>query len=404
MLGFKTESQRFDASTNDKLDGCALFRTRAILCVEWNFMASVRVKQLIKNYGSVRAVNQLDLEVEDGEFMVFLGPSGCGKTTTLRCIAGLELPDGGVITIGEEDVTHKQPAERDIAFVFQSFSLYPHMTVRENLSFPLKAVKTPQAEIDARVAYAAKVLHIEDKLDRRPTQLSGGEQQRVTIGRAIVRRPQVFLMDEPLSALDAKLRTEMRAEIKRLQTDLKATTIYVTHDQLEAMSMGDRIAVMYKGLLQQAGTPTEVYDLPRNLFVAGFIGSPSMNFLPCVKSETAIVVTAIENTEAVILPILLQERFSSASDGVPLVLGVRPEDVHVVSDPTDTSLSANVVVVELLGSENIINVEIAGHVVKVRTGPTFRPLVGDVLNVEIDQKRSHLFDTETTLRFMTSEG
>jgi multiple sugar transport system ATP-binding protein len=367
-------------------------------------MASVRVKQLIKNYGAVRAVNQLDLEVEDGEFMVFLGPSGCGKTTTLRCIAGLEIPDGGVITIGEQEVTKKQPAERDIAFVFQSFSLYPHMTVRENLSFPLKAVKTPQSEIEARVAYAAKVLHIEDKLDRRPTQLSGGEQQRVTIGRAIVRRPQVFLMDEPLSALDAKLRTEMRAEIKRLQTDLKATTIYVTHDQLEAMSMGDRIAIMYKGLLQQCGTPTDVYDLPNNLFVAGFIGSPSMNFLPCTKTDGHINIHGQDGAAPTVLGITAANRFAGAPNATELVLGVRPEDVHLLDVPTSESLEAKVVVVELLGSENIINIEIARHVVKVRTGPTFRPHVGDFLNVRIDQSRSHLFNTESTDRYVTPEG
>lgn len=216
-------------------------------------MASVRVRQLVKRYDQNVAVNKMDLDVQDGEFMVFLGPSGCGKTTTLRCIAGLEIPDGGDIHIGERAVTKLPPADRDIAFVFQSFSLYPHLSVRENLAFPLRAVRTPKEEIEKRVEAAAKTLHITKLLDRKPSKLSGGEMQRVTIGRAIVRRPQVFLMDEPLSALDAKLRTEMRAEIKRLQTDLGATTIYVTHDQLEAMSMGDRIAIMYGGLLQQVG-------------------------------------------------------------------------------------------------------------------------------------------------------
>ena len=229
-------------------------------------MASVSVKQLVKRFDQNIAVNHLDLDVKDGEFMVFLGPSGCGKTTTLRCISGLEIPDDGEIRIGDEIVTKKEPAERDIAFVFQSFSLYPHMTVREILSFPLRAVRTPEAEIQQRVAEAAKTLHIEKLLERKPGKLSGGEMQRVAIGRAIVRRPKVFLMDEPLSALDAKLRTEMRAEIKRLQTDLGQTTIYVTHDQLEAMSMGDKIAIMYGGLLQQIGTPTEVYDYPKKSF------------------------------------------------------------------------------------------------------------------------------------------
>ncbi|WP_394792755.1 ABC transporter ATP-binding protein [Armatimonas sp.] len=362
-------------------------------------MASVRVEQLIKKYDQVVAVKGMDLSVEDGEFMVFLGPSGCGKTTTLRCIAGLELPDGGTIKIGEEEVTHKQPAERDIAFVFQSFSLYPHMTVRENLSFPLRAVKTAQSVIDERVMIAAKMLHITDKLDRKPTQLSGGEQQRVTIGRAIVRRPQVFLMDEPLSALDAKLRTEMRAEIKKLQTDLGATTIYVTHDQLEAMSMGDRIAVMYGGLLQQAGTPMEVYDNPRNLFVGGFIGSPAMNFVPCQRSGDVLTLQGVEGAENAGLALSSQGvgRFTKAAKDLPLVLGVRPEDIAFVEAGTPGSLPVTVVVVELLGAENIINVNLAGHIIKVRTTPTFRPTLGQTLHARVDQSRSHLFSKQTEL-------
>ncbi|WP_309713454.1 ABC transporter ATP-binding protein [Armatimonas sp.] len=363
-------------------------------------MASVRVEQLIKKYDQVVAVKGMDLSVEDGEFMVFLGPSGCGKTTTLRCIAGLELPDGGTIRIGEEEVTHKQPAERDIAFVFQSFSLYPHMTVRENLSFPLRAVKTAQSVIDERVMIAARMLHITDKLDRKPTQLSGGEQQRVTIGRAIVRRPQVFLMDEPLSALDAKLRTEMRAEIKKLQTDLGATTIYVTHDQLEAMSMGDRIAIMYVGLLQQAGTPMEVYDNPRNLFVAGFIGSPAMNFVPCQRSGDSLLLIPTEEAGKVELSLDNdgKGRFASTPTGeTSLVLGVRPEDIAFVEAGMPGSLPVTVEVVELLGSENIINVALAGHIVKVRTTPTFRPALGQILHARINQSRSHLFDKKTEL-------
>ena len=363
-------------------------------------MASVRVEQLIKKYDQVVAVKGMDLSVEDGEFMVFLGPSGCGKTTTLRCIAGLELPDGGTIKIGEEEVTHKQPAERDIAFVFQSFSLYPHMTVRENLSFPLRAVKTSQSVIDERVMMAARMLHITDKLDRKPTQLSGGEQQRVTIGRAIVRRPQVFLMDEPLSALDAKLRTEMRAEIKKLQTDLGATTIYVTHDQLEAMSMGDRIAIMYGGLLQQAGTPMEVYDNPRNLFVAGFIGSPAMNFVPCTRSGDSLSLSPAEGAAAASLTLDGdgKGRFATTPTGdTSLVLGVRPEDIAFVEAGTPGSLPVTVEVVELLGSENIINVGLAGHIVKVRTSPTFRPGLHQTLHARLNQSRSHLFSKQTEL-------
>jgi multiple sugar transport system ATP-binding protein len=355
-------------------------------------MASVRVEKLVKKYGDFTAVKGMDLSVEDGEFMVFLGPSGCGKTTTLRCIAGLEIPDGGAIRIGEREVTKELPADRDIAFVFQSFSLYPHMTVKENLSFPLRAVKTPQATIDERVGMAAKMLHIEDKLDRRPTQLSGGEQQRVTIGRAIVRRPQVFLMDEPLSALDAKLRTEMRAEIKRLQTELGATTIYVTHDQLEAMSMGDKIAIMYGGLLQQVGTPMEVYDNPRNLFVAGFIGSPAMNLVPCRKDGAHL---KFGEGVAILIESECQSRFAPAPEGVDLVLGVRPEDIDLRTHETPGHLPAQVVVVELLGAENIINVELGGQTIKARTAPTFRPNVGETLYIKFNQSRTHLFDAKT---------
>ena len=361
-------------------------------------MASVSVKQLVKRFDQNIAVNHLDLEVKDGEFMVFLGPSGCGKTTTLRCISGLEIPDDGEIRIGDEIVTKKEPAERDIAFVFQSFSLYPHMTVREILSFPLRAVRTPEAEVQQRVAEAAKTLHIEKLLERKPGKLSGGEMQRVAIGRAIVRRPKVFLMDEPLSALDAKLRTEMRAEIKRLQTDLGQTTIYVTHDQLEAMSMGDKIAIMYGGLLQQIGTPTEVYDFPRNLFVAGFIGSPSMNFLPCRLESNALILTGIEGAGNVALALAPEagERRGNAPQGVDLILGVRPEDVALARELKPDFVPAEVYVVEPLGSEKIINLRIGGHIVKARTPPTFAASAGETLFARIDQSRAHLFDAATT--------
>lgn len=365
-------------------------------------MASVRVRQLVKKYDQNVAVNRLDLSVEDGEFMVFLGPSGCGKTTTLRCIAGLEIPDGGEITIGETPVTRLPPADRDIAFVFQSFSLYPHLSVRDNLAFPLRAVKTPQSVINERVSAAAKTLHIERLLDRRPNKLSGGEMQRVTIGRAIVRRPKVFLMDEPLSALDAKLRTEMRAEIKRLQTDLGATTVYVTHDQLEAMSMGDKIAIMYGGVLQQCGSPTDVYDYPHNLFVAGFIGSPSMNFLPCRRRAEVLAFTPGEEGDGTArgadLPLSDDARrgFATAPEGADLVFGVRPEDIALVEPGASGALNAEVYVVEWLGSEKIVNLRLAGHIVKARTPPTFPVKTGETVGVRFDQARSHLFDAATT--------
>jgi multiple sugar transport system ATP-binding protein len=361
-------------------------------------MASVRVRKLIKKFDQNVAVDRLDLEVEDGEFMVFLGPSGCGKTTTLRCIAGLEIPDGGEILIGEQPVTRLQPADRDISFIFQSFSLYPHMTVRENIAFPLRAVKTPQSVINERVGEVAKVLHIERLLDRKPTKLSGGEMQRVAIGRAIVRHPKVFLMDEPLTALDAKLRTEMRAEIKRLQSDLGATTVYVTHDQLEAMSMGDKIAVMYGGILQQVGTPTEVYDHPSNLFVAGFIGSPSMNFVPCRRDDGTLKIPGVEGAPGLDLPILAEAtaRFTPAPAGRDLILGVRPEDIALSREPKPDFVPAEVYVVEPLGSEKIVDLRLSGHVLKARTPPTFPATMGETLWARIDQSRAHLFDARST--------
>jgi len=361
-------------------------------------LESVQVRGLVKKYNEKVVVDQLDLTVEKGEFMVFLGPSGCGKTTTLRCIAGLEIPDGGEIAIGDATVTRLPPADRDIAFIFQSFSLYPHMTVRENLSFPLRAVRTPADDMERRVNEAARILHIERLLDRKPGKLSGGEMQRVAIGRAIVRRPKVLLMDEPLTALDAKLRTEMRAEIKRLQSDLGATTIYVTHDQLEAMSMGDKIAIMFGGRLQQVGTPTEVYDYPTNLFVAGFIGSPAMNFVPCRKSQGVLALAGAEGAPGVTLPISedAAARFAPAPADTDLVLGVRPEDIHLSRDAKPDFLPVEVYVVEPLGSEKIINVRQAGHILKARTPPTFAARTGEILFARIDQPRAHLFDAATT--------
>ena len=363
-------------------------------------MASVQVTQLVKKYDQTVAVNKLDLSVADGEFMVFLGPSGCGKTTTLRCIAGLEIPDGGTIEIGSQIVTRLPPSERDIAFIFQSFSLYPHLSVRDNLAFPLRAVKTPNEEIARRVGEVASVLHIEKHLDRKPGKLSGGEMQRVAIGRAIVRRPKVFLMDEPLTALDAKLRTEMRAEIKRLQSDLGATTIYVTHDQLEAMSMGDQIAVMYGGHLQQVGTPTEVYDAPRNVFVAGFIGSPSMNFLPVRREANTLHITgANQNAGAVSLPIAPDAlpRFAGALPQTDLIFGVRPEDITLLGEAAPDAVPAPVFLVERLGAENIVNVYLGGHIVKIRTAPTFAARAGETLFARVTQTRAHLFDAASGL-------
>jgi multiple sugar transport system ATP-binding protein len=358
-------------------------------------MATVEVKNLLKKFDHNIAINNTSLVIDDGAFMVFLGPSGCGKTTTLRCIAGLEIPDGGQILIDGEDVTKLPPSARDIAMVFQQYAIYPHMTVAENLAFPLKAVKTPKNVIDERVREAAAKLHIERLLPRKPGKLSGGEMQRVAIGRAIVRRPKVFLMDEPLSNLDAKLRTEMRAEIKRLQTELAVTTIYVTHDQLEAMSMADKIAIMYGGILQQVGTPADVYDRPANLFVAGFIGSPAMNFLKCTLSPDRSELV-LEGARIRIQP-AAAERFRAAQPGKSLFLGVRPEDITLKHEAAPEFDPVEVYVVEPLGAENIIDLRIAGHALKARTLPTFKTRIGDQLSLRIDQTRAHLFDAETTV-------
>jgi multiple sugar transport system ATP-binding protein len=370
-------------------------------------MADVQLRNVTKRYDETVAVRDLSLEVKDREFVVFLGPSGCGKTTTLRSIAGLEHPEYGEIFIDGERVNHLTPAERDIAFVFQFYALYPHMTVYDNLAFPLRAVRSSREVIDQRIREVAAVLHIEPLLKRRPGKLSGGEMQRVAIGRAMVRRPKVFLMDEPLTNLDAKLRGEMRAELKRLQNDLGATTIYVTHDQLEAMSMGDRIAVMSGGVLQQMGTPAEVYNHPINLFVAGFIGSPPMNFVPCRLSDDggALLLGAggdlLHLTEATRKRIA--ERQAPGAGRRALVLGVRPEDIHVSREEMPEGMPAEVYVLEPLGSENIIDLRLAGGassaesiLMKARTAPTFTPRMGDPLWARIDQDRMHLFDAETT--------
>ncbi len=358
-------------------------------------MATVQVENLVKRFDQNIAINNTSLAIDDGMFMVFLGPSGCGKTTTLRCIAGLEIPDGGRILIDGEDVTKLPPSARDIAMVFQQYAIYPHMTVAENLAFPLKAVKTPRHEIEARVREVACKLHIEHLLNRKPGKLSGGEMQRVAIGRAMVRRPKVFLMDEPLSNLDAKLRAEMRAEIKRLQSDQGATTIYVTHDQLEAMSMADKIAVMYGGILQQVGTPAEVYDHPANLFVARFIGSPAMNFVPCRLTDDRRQLLLEGNVPLAIQPDVVS-RLAHVPSGQDLILGVRPEDIALRHDPQPEFDPVEVYVVEPLGSENIVDVRLAGNVLKARTLPTFTARIGETLYMRIDQSRAHLFDAQTT--------
>jgi multiple sugar transport system ATP-binding protein len=328
--------------------------------------------------------------------MVFLGPSGCGKTTTLRCISGLERPEGGTIRIGDTVVTNMSPAVRDIAMVFQFYALYPHMSARDNIAFPLQARRMPKDEIQRRVEEVARVLRIEHLLHRRPRQLSGGEQQRVALGRAMVRRPKVFLMDEPLTNLDAKLRSEMRAELKRLQKDLNATTVYVTHDQVEAMSMGDRIGVMKQGGVEQIGTPDEVYNHPASLFVAGFVGSPAMNFLPAEYLDGANPTLHLAGG-AFALPVDAQwaSAIRERATGNTFTFGIRSEDIALYTQPGADRIPSEVYVMEPLGDVNLFDLKLGQHIIKAKTLPNFRLRIGDGVWLQPDRAKMHLFDAQT---------
>jgi multiple sugar transport system ATP-binding protein len=355
-------------------------------------MAEIRIENLVKIFpnGTV-AVNGVSLNIADGEFFVLLGPSGCGKTTTLRCVAGLEHQTEGDIFIGDRVVNDLPPADRDIAFVFQFYALYPHLKAYDNIAFPLRAARVSKDEVDARVHKVAQTLKIDYALNRRPKRLSSGEQQRVALGRAMVRRPQVFLLDEPLTNLDASLRSDLRVELKHLQLELGATTLYVTHDQTEAMSMGHRIAVMNEGYLEQAGTPMEVYNHPATLFVAGFIGSPPMNFIEVTLEDGP----ALVNSSEFRLPIDAAgaEKLPART---PLKLGVRSENLHVVTDPAAGDLRAEVYVCEPLGDETIYGLRFAGgHVMLAKAPPTLELEIGQNVGVEFDRAHIHVFDTES---------
>lgn len=352
-------------------------------------MASITFQQVRRTYpGSTSpAVDDLDLVVEDGELMVLVGPSGCGKSTTLRMLAGLEDVDAGRILIGDRDVTNLPPKDRDIAMVFQNYALYPHMTVAENMGFALKLAGMDKAERAARVAEAAEMLDLTEYLERKPKALSGGQRQRVAMGRAIVRSPQVFCMDEPLSNLDAKMRVRTRSDIARLQAELGVTTLYVTHDQVEAMTMGDRVAVMKDGVLQQVGPPLDLYDRPQNLFVAGFIGSPQMNLMDGVAHGDVVDVGGHS------LP-------AKAPESGAVVVGVRPEDWRL-SDDAD-ALTVTVTLVEELGSDSFVHgtCDVSGtpHTVIVRAPARGRTAKGDQVRVTTDPERVHLFDPTTGAR------
>ena len=359
-------------------------------------MATVTFDGVWKKFGEVVAVNDLSLEINDGEFMVLVGPSGCGKTTSLRMIAGLEEITQGTLSIGDRVVNHVAPKDRDIAMVFQSYALYPHMTVYDNMAFGLKLRKTPKADIDRRVKEAAAMLSAENLLDRKPRELSGGQRQRVALGRAIVREPAVFLMDEPLSNLDAKLRVQTRAEIARLHQRLGTTTVYVTHDQVEAMTMGQRIAVMSEALLQQVGSPQELYDHPDNRFVAGFIGSPSMNFLEVDVTRTGDAVQLKGDGIDIPLPDRYMAGFKSFT-GNKLVAGLRPEHLDVEAAPPSGKLEGNADVVEYLGNEELIHFSVGGNDIVALIGSEHRVKPGDDLTLNIPLEKVHLFDPESGL-------
>jgi multiple sugar transport system ATP-binding protein len=387
---------RTSYTVNNRGKDCGLFHD------EEDFtMARVMLDNIVKKYsGDVLAVKNFNLDIQDKEFVVFVGPSGCGKTTTLRMIAGLEDITSGELLIGDRKVNDVAPKDRDIAMVFQNYALYPHMSVYQNMGFGLKLRKIPKQEIDRRVREAAKILDIEHLLERKPKALSGGQRQRVALGRAIVREPQVFLMDEPLSNLDAKLRVQMRAEIRKLHQRIQTTVIYVTHDQTEAMTMGDRIVVMKDGLIQQADTPQEVYNHPKNMFVAGFIGSPAMNFIrgELVEDGGHVVFRAPE------ISIRLPEgRYAALEQagvvGKSVVFGVRPEDVHndemMLSTYPDATITAKVEVVEHMGSEVYLHLNVAGQTMIARVNSRFDVKIGSSLTLAFDVNKVHIFNAET---------
>ncbi|MDE0325081.1 MAG: ABC transporter ATP-binding protein, partial [Candidatus Poribacteria bacterium] len=367
-------------------------------------MAHIKLENIVKRFGDVVAVKDFNLEIEDKEFVVFLGPSGCGKTTTLRLIAGLENPEEGDIFIDGQRVNDLSPADRDIAFVFQFYALYPHLSVYDNIAFPLKAVKVSKSEIDTQVKRVAEILQISNMLDRKPNVLSGGEMQRVALGRAMVRQPKVYLLDEPMANLDTKIRVDTRAEIKRLQHEIGATTIFVTHDQVEAMSLADRIAVIHQGLLQQIGTPHEVYNKPESLFVAGFMGMPTMNLLGAeLASQEGESVLRLSHTDVHLrLSSERQARISSVSQENGLVFGIRPEHIRAANQPNGQGIPAHLHLVEPLGPVNILDIRLGTHpetqepiLLRVRTHPTFQVAVGDRVWLDFSEEEMHLFDRET---------
>ncbi|MER8490312.1 ABC transporter ATP-binding protein [Mesorhizobium australicum] len=356
-------------------------------------MTQIELRGVQKFFGAVQVIKDLNLKIADNEFIVLLGQSGCGKTTTLRAIAGLETIDEGDILIDGKPVQHLKAADRDIAMVFQSFSLYPHMSVYENIAFPLRATRKSKSEIDQEVRSVAKTLQIMDLLAKKPSALSGGDMQRVAIGRALVRRPKAMLMDEPIGALDAKLREEMRAEIKRLHIKQGSTTIYVTHDQIEAMSLADRIVIMHEGVLQQVGTPDEVYSRPANLFVAQFVGSPVMNVADAAVAETpsSASVTVGGAASGFEFPRALLSKLDGHASG-QLALGIRPEGVLIRRDAADGFMAVETQIVEPLGSFDIVDLKVGSKMLRARTKSGFVAGPGEKVFARIDPTQAHFFD------------
>jgi multiple sugar transport system ATP-binding protein len=359
-------------------------------------MAVVSLRGVKKTYDKLEVIHGIDMEIADGEFIVIVGPSGCGKSTLLRMVAGLERITGGEARIGERVVNELEPKDRDIAMVFQNYALYPHMSVYENMAYGLKIRKLSKADIDVRVRKAAKILELGALLERKPRQLSGGQRQRVALGRAIVRDPKVFLFDEPLSNLDAKLRVQMRVELKKLHERLAVTSVYVTHDQVEAMTLGDRVVVMKDGIVQQVGEPLELYNRPANRFVAGFIGSPAMNFADVTLADGDGKVIAEAQGLKICLPEALAGRARSKS-GRKATLGIRPEDIHVANagDSAEHCFEAEVEVVEQLGSEILLDTRVGPALMAASIDPESKVRAHDKLRLALNPARLHLFDAET---------
>ena len=361
-------------------------------------MADLELIDIEKHFGTNWVIRKLNLRINHGEFVVLLGPSGCGKTTTLRAIAGLEEIDSGEIRIDGKPVESLPASERDIAFVFQLYSLYPHMTAFENIAFPLRALRISDKEVREKVRTVAKVLRIEHLLNKRPSALAGGDMQRVTIGRALVRRPKALLMDEPIGALDAKLREEMRVELRRLHIENQSTTVYVTHDQVEAMSMADRIAIMNEGVLQQVGSPTEVYSWPANLFVAQFVGSPIMNVVNCqLEATTSMTKVRLDGMESPFQ--FAGEVYQNVAAGRPndIALGIRPEAVLVERTKLPGYVAGEVHLIEPLGAYDILDIAVGKTMIRARTESRFVTLLHEPVWVRLDETRTHFFDKQSGL-------